>query len=98
MARDLKADSLMYLPLEAVGRCIGIPEERLCRACITGNYPTPTGEELYQLALKSAAASGDESKGGDGRTYEMCIPNGANGRVDVRETNGELVTTERVVS
>src|SRR5205085_9496931 len=49
MARELGADSLMYLPVEAVGRCIGIEEERLCRACVTGEYPTPTGEQLYQL-------------------------------------------------
>jgi amidophosphoribosyltransferase len=81
MARELGADSLMYLPLEAVGRCIGIEEERLCRACITADYPTPTGEQLYQLALKSHAVTGDESKGGDGRTYEACAPtgNGTNG-------------------
>src|SRR5436190_635656 len=51
MAAELGADSLYYLPLEAVARCIGLPEDRLCRACITGHYPTPTGEKLYQLAL-----------------------------------------------
>src|SRR4051812_33680618 len=87
MARELGADSLMYLPLEAVGRCIGIEEERLCRACITGDYPTPTGEQLYQLALKSHAVTGDESKGGDGRTYEVCATtgNGTNGHLKKRE-------------
>src|SRR5947208_2421752 len=41
MARELEADSLQYLPLEAVARCIGLGEDRLCRACITGEYPTP---------------------------------------------------------
>src|SRR5262245_1818606 len=41
MADELGADSLAYLPLEAVGRCIGMPEDRLCRGCITGDYPTP---------------------------------------------------------
>ena len=25
------------------------PTTRLCRACITGQYPTPTGQELYQI-------------------------------------------------
>ena len=93
MAKELNADSLMYLPIEALGRCIGIPEERLCRACVTGRYPTPTGEVLYELALRSATATGDESKGGDGRTYEICKTNGhTNGRV----TNGELIVTEPV--
>ena len=77
MAKELQADSLMYLPLEAVGRSIGIEEERLCRACVTGEYPTPTGEQLFQLALKkSPTPTGDESTGGDGRTYETCSTNG----------------------
>ncbi|MFO0810844.1 MAG: phosphoribosyltransferase family protein [Gemmataceae bacterium] len=64
MARDLGADSLFYLPLEAVARCIGLPESRLCRACLTGEYPTPTGERLYELALRNRAG------GSNGRTYE----------------------------
>ena len=79
MAKELGADSLMYLPLEEVAECIGIEQERLCRACITGDYPTPAGEQLYQLALKGPTVTGDESKGGDGRTYELFVPNGANG-------------------
>ncbi len=52
MARALGADSLVYLPLDAVARCVGLPEERLCRACLTGDYPTPAGEKRYQLALR----------------------------------------------
>jgi len=66
MARELGADSLYYLPLEAVARCIDLPEERLCRACLTGKYPTPTGEKLYQLAIANNTASGETN----GRTYE----------------------------
>ena len=62
MAAQLEADSLFYLPVEAVARCIGLKPESLCRACITGEYPTPAGERLYQRALKSSAC--------DGRTYE----------------------------
>ena len=61
MARELGADSLVYLPVDAVARCIGLPAEKLCRACITGEYPTPAGEKLYQLALRDD---------GTGRTYE----------------------------
>jgi amidophosphoribosyltransferase len=66
MAKELGADSLYYLPLEAVARCIGLPEDRLCRACLTGNYPTRTGEELYQLALRQV-----EPGNANGRTYEL---------------------------
>jgi amidophosphoribosyltransferase len=49
MASVLDADSLRYLPLDAVARCIGFPDSQLCRACLTGEYPTPTGQKLYQL-------------------------------------------------
>jgi amidophosphoribosyltransferase len=65
MAAELGADSLFYLPLEAVARSIGLPEDRLCRACLTGQYPTPTGERLYQLALRNRT-NGTVN----GRTYE----------------------------
>jgi amidophosphoribosyltransferase len=68
MANDLEADSLSYLPLDAIARCINLSEERLCRACLTGDYPTATGERLYQLSLRR--------KDSNGRTYEKngCDP------------------------
>jgi amidophosphoribosyltransferase len=65
MASEMGADSLYYLPLEAVARCIGLDASRLCRACLTGNYPTPTGEQLYELALLNSHGAGN------GRTYEI---------------------------
>jgi amidophosphoribosyltransferase len=71
MARELGADSLCYLPLEAVARCIGLPEDRLCRGCLTGDYPTPTGERLYQLALRQS-----EDGHANGRTYELATATG----------------------
>jgi amidophosphoribosyltransferase len=66
MAAELGADSLCYLPLEAVARCIGLDTDRLCRACLTGDYPTETGEQLYQLALRNRGTAN-----GNGRTYEV---------------------------
>jgi amidophosphoribosyltransferase len=65
MASELGADSLVYLPLEAVARCIGLDADRLCRACLTGKYPTPTGEQLYELALLNNQGPPN------GRTYEL---------------------------
>jgi amidophosphoribosyltransferase len=65
MAREFKADSLFYLPLDAIARCIRLPKENLCRACLTGDYPTEAGAKLYQLALRKHG-DGDA----DGRTYE----------------------------
>jgi amidophosphoribosyltransferase len=65
MAGELGADSLFYLPLDAVARCINLPCGELCRACLTGEYPTPEGERLYQLALLNR----NGKKGS--RTYEL---------------------------
>jgi len=62
MAAVLGADSLRYLPVESVARSIDLPETQLCRACITGSYPTAAGERLYQLAASQSQAIG--------RTYE----------------------------
>jgi amidophosphoribosyltransferase len=64
MAAELGANSLYYLPLEAVARCIGLDPGHLCRGCITGKYPTPTGERLYQLSLRNRNGALN------GRTYE----------------------------
>jgi amidophosphoribosyltransferase len=49
MAKELGADSLRYLPVEAIARSVSLSPDRLCRACITGHYPTPTGQDLYQI-------------------------------------------------
>lgn len=57
MAAELGADSLAYLPLEAVARSIGLEPSRLCQACITGDYPTETGQRRYQLELASVEAN-----------------------------------------
>jgi amidophosphoribosyltransferase len=64
MAAELGADTLFYLPVEAIARCIGIDVNHLCRACLTGKYPTPTGEQLYQLSLRQRNGTVN------GRTYE----------------------------
>ena len=62
MAAVLGADSLRYLPVDSVARSIDMPDTSLCQACITGSYPTPAGERLYQLAASQSQAIG--------RTYE----------------------------
>lgn len=64
MAARLGADSLRYLPVEAVARSIGFDAGDLCQACLTGRYPTPAGERLHQIALAAATC------GNVGRTYE----------------------------
>ena len=66
MAVELGCDSLRYLPVEAVARAIGFDADQLCQACITGEYPTPCGQRLYQIALEQAGEDRDR----DQRTYE----------------------------
>lgn len=66
LADDLGADSLRYLPVDAIARAIDLPATSLCQACITGNYPTKCGQTLYQIALNSR---GDEAN--SKRTYEQ---------------------------
>lgn len=74
MAEVLGADTLRYLPIESVARSIDRPEADLCEACISGRYPTPAGERLYEIALDNARADLPGSEVGrrvaEGRTYE----------------------------
>jgi amidophosphoribosyltransferase len=67
MAAELGADSLRYLPVEAIARAIGKPADHLCRACITGDYPTPWGQKLYQIAVDNYQNHADAAAE---RTYE----------------------------
>ncbi|MFN0199093.1 MAG: amidophosphoribosyltransferase [Planctomycetaceae bacterium] len=69
MAAALGADSLRYLPVEAIARCVGMARQQLCHACIDGNYPTPAGHELYQIAL-DISERGDKN---DSRTYDLPV-------------------------
>jgi amidophosphoribosyltransferase len=66
MADALGADSLRYLPVESIARAIHLPSNRLCQACITGHYPTPHGQTLYQIALENVGKADAER-----RTYEV---------------------------
>ena len=68
MADALGADSLHYLPVEAIARSLEIHRDHLCQACIDGRYPTSAGRRLYQIALENA----DDSDAVPGnRTYEI---------------------------
>ena len=66
MAAVLGADSLRYLPVSAISKSIGFNSNELCQACITGQYPTTAGQDLYQIALENS------NKGlPNQRTYEV---------------------------
>jgi len=72
MARELGADSLRYLPVESIASSINLPTDRLCRACITGKYPTRTGAELYQI--QEGPTPGAEPTNNVKRAYETTVP------------------------
>ena len=74
MVRTLGCDTLRYLPIESVARAIGIPQDGLCQACISCQYPTPTGRKLYQIDFESYA-QGDKNKISDsGRAFDLGKP------------------------
>src|SRR5262245_29869074 len=72
MARELGADSLRYLPIDSIARALNRPADDLCRACLTGQYPTKHGQQLYQIALANAELERemDPSESRTTRTYE----------------------------
>jgi amidophosphoribosyltransferase len=55
MAATMGADSLIYIPISKIPECIGFPESELCMACITGDYPTPGGKQMLDLAKENKA-------------------------------------------
>jgi amidophosphoribosyltransferase len=63
IAAELGADSLAYLSIEGVYEAVGVPRERHCDACFTGEYPLGDGGEgngkfaLEQVATVPVAAS-----------------------------------------
>ncbi len=65
MASVLGAESLRYLPVEAIARAIDFHPNQLCQACISSSYPTDWGQRLYHIALDEAGNSS-----GSHRTYE----------------------------
>jgi amidophosphoribosyltransferase len=70
MARELGADSVRYLPIDSIARALGRPTDDLCRACLTGRYPTAHGQKLYQIALANANQDGVIDPNRTSRTYE----------------------------
>ena len=68
MAALLGADSLRYLPVESVAQAVDLKADQLCQACITGQYPTPCGQQLYQIAYENS----QQGSGGQ-RTYELPV-------------------------
>ncbi len=67
MRQEINCDTLKFQTLEGLVKGINYETGRknLCLACVTGEYPTPWGEKLYQIAKTS------HEKGIKGRTHEL---------------------------
>lgn len=65
MAKKLGCDTLRYLPIESLAKAIGIDQSGLCQACVTGEYPTPTGTRLYQIDRATFMSQNDAEKNSD---------------------------------
>jgi amidophosphoribosyltransferase len=70
MADALGADSVRYLPVESIARAVQRDPDQLCRACITGDYPTSHGQKLYQIALSNSRSTNGAQHEQLERTYE----------------------------
>lgn len=57
MADEIGADSLRYLSVESIARCLDMDSNSLCQACIDTVYPTAAGRRLYQIALEKSESS-----------------------------------------
>ncbi|MCA9126683.1 MAG: amidophosphoribosyltransferase [Planctomycetales bacterium] len=71
MAATLGCDSLRYLPVDSIAKAIDLSEEQLCRACITGNYPSEHGQRLYDIAIQNIGQSDGQTQ--PYRTYETAV-------------------------
>lgn len=49
----LGADSLGYISIDGLVGAIGLPREKLCLACLTGEYPIDIEDEGYREKLVS---------------------------------------------
>ncbi|MGL4593927.1 MAG: amidophosphoribosyltransferase [Thermoguttaceae bacterium] len=69
MASDLGANTLRYLAKPAVSRAIGLPDCKLCQACITGEYPTIWGQKLSKEAFDEYQSSPDRFQKFTGKRF-----------------------------
>ena len=71
MAREIGADSLVYLPVDNLIKALEIPKDDLCLACLDTRYPTPVlhpgggGEERGHLR-RGVEVDGDHRTRGEG--------------------------------
>ncbi len=66
IARIIGADSVNYQSLEGFIKSVGLSEDDLCLACVTGNYPTPMAQQMADTMKERLERGYKET----GRVYE----------------------------
>lgn len=54
---EVGAASLAYISLDGLQTALGLPAERYCRACFTGDYPIPVPGQALKLSFEDAPQS-----------------------------------------
>ncbi len=67
IAKIIGADALNYQSPEGLIKSIGLNEDELCMACLTGRYPTPLAQKMAN-DMKARFEKGHQETG---RIYEM---------------------------
>jgi amidophosphoribosyltransferase len=67
IAKIIDADSVNYQSPEGLVKSIGMNEDELCMACVTGRYPTPLAQEMAD-DMRARVEKGYKETG---RVYEM---------------------------
>lgn len=49
IAKELGVDSIYYLSYKGLIKAVGLPEDNLCTACFTGDYPIDIGERKKEI-------------------------------------------------
>ena len=52
IAEEIGADSVSFMNINGLIESMGIPENELCLACLTGDYPTLAGQKLSEESKK----------------------------------------------
>jgi len=67
IAKIIRADSVNYQSPEGFVKSIGMSEDELCMACVTGKYPTPLAQRMADGMRKKVEKGYKET----GRVYEV---------------------------
>ncbi|UCG81986.1 MAG: amidophosphoribosyltransferase [Dehalococcoidia bacterium] len=58
IAEAIGADTLGYLSIDGLIQSVGLPREKFCLACFTGDYPVPVQLEMDKLEMETVLDTG----------------------------------------